>query len=199
MITLPKTATRLVIAGLLLGLTQSTYTLNLKCTPHLAKWGAVMLTTASVIAVYKRKPTNDFKPRYDIQQVTQFNKILTKEYWENIWYIYYDGFIGQKGSEKYLKSEDDRIVVDEEIEAQGLLGNATEFVKPIKDAAGSLGLAYLVYKVATAHPSGKRKLYDENGNPRLDKDGNHIEETIETTIWDIISLKSKAKDALHSH
>ncbi len=176
MITLHKTYTSLVITGLLLSVTNSTRT-ELKCVPHLGKWSAMAFLVASVVALYHRSPEKDFTPRYNLKAITEVNKALSKKYFKNLWYLYYDGFVGQKAGDRYLvMTSEEKLAVEShpEIPASGVLGTLNEFIKPIKDAAHGLGLGYLVYKTATAHPS-------------------------EHALFGLMDKKSHSKDALHTH
>jgi len=182
MITLQKSAAKLVMAVLMLSMVQTTHT-ELHCLPHLPKWSAVAFMVASAVTLYKRKAVADFKPRYDVNQLPKLNNVLTKAYWQNLYYLWYDGFVGQKSSESYLQAEDGKIVFSEEFDAAGFLGNANDFVKPIKDTAGLLGLGYLVYKKSTTHPNVS-SLSEEDSKFAPEK---------------IIKDKGNPEEALHNH
>lgn len=87
--------------------------------------------------LFQRKVEKGFTPRYSIAKVADVKKIFSREYLNNLWYLYYDGFIGQPG-----KTSDT---------AYGVLGATNYYLYPLKKASGAFAFAYMFYQVGLNH------------------------------------------------
>lgn len=83
--------------------------------------------------LFQRKVEKNFTPRYSAAKVTDVKNIFTKEYFNNLWYIYYDGFIGQAGKTSET--------------AYGVLGATNYYLHPLKKASGALAFGYMVWRM----------------------------------------------------
>jgi len=81
--------------------------------------------------LFHREPVKGFVPRYSFKKVTEIKSIVSKEYFNNLWYIFYDGFIGQKGKARK--------------DAHGVLGITAYYLAPLKKAGGTVAFAYGLY------------------------------------------------------
>lgn len=85
--------------------------------------------------LFQREPVKNFTPRYSLETVKDVEHILTREYLDNLWYLFYDGFIGQTSKKKDL--------------AHGVLGTTAYYLNPLKKASGFVAFAYMFYRIGT--------------------------------------------------
>jgi hypothetical protein len=109
---------------------------------------------ASFLALYKRRPEPQFKYRF----IETYEKLKTKKNFTQkdikdiarlLYYLYYDGFIGQTSSSSKLKADKDARTVDwsESADAFGVLGNANEYFRPFKSTFETLGVLFFAYNL----------------------------------------------------
>lgn len=114
--------------------------------------------------LFQRKVEKDFQPRYSAQKLINIKKIFTKEYFENLWYLYYDGFIGQAGKTNET--------------AYGVLGRTAYYLYPLKKAGGTLAFGYGLWCVGTDIEKHIVKLSrHKEDRPRTTED-----ESVETAV-----------------
>jgi len=88
---------------------------------------------ANGYVLFQRKVEKGFTPRYSVKKVADVKNFFSKEYFNNLWYIYYDGFIGQPGKTSET--------------AYGVLGATNYYLYPLKKASGAFAFAYSLYLV----------------------------------------------------
>lgn len=79
-----------------------------------------------------REKDKNFTPRYSAAKLKDVKNICTKEYANNLWYFFYDGFIGQSGKSRK--------------EAHGILGTTAYYLMPIKKAGSTVAFAYTLWR-----------------------------------------------------
>lgn len=116
----------------------------------------LLAAAGHMFILYARRPVPKFKPNYELNKLARIDQIMSKEYWTNAGYAYYNGFIGQTGSS-------DKIKVDEDGNAKsdgksclpyGILGNVDAHVKPFQKAFKSLAFFMLVYGALDGDSNG---------------------------------------------
>lgn len=81
--------------------------------------------------LYARDIDKSATPRYSAAELKDVKNVFSQKYLKNIWYLFYDGLIGQrgKGSTKPF----------------GLLGTVDYYLAPLKKASGFIAFGYLLY------------------------------------------------------
>ncbi len=80
-----------------------------------------------------REYDKKMKPRYSVKKLTDVQHMISKEYAQNLWYLFYDGFIGQHG-----KTREGSF---------GILGTTAYHLMPLKKAAGNVAFAYGLWQL----------------------------------------------------
>ncbi len=109
--------------------------------PNIAEWVAIPTTRtmclsfiiASFWRLYSKHPNVNFESRFSRNQLLQVNKVLTKKYWENVYYLWEDEIVGQCHKGKSTKigkegSEDRLQIREKEAYPQGLCGLIDSYV-----------------------------------------------------------------------
>ncbi len=98
--------------------------------PQIAILGGMI---GSSYLLFHRKSVKGATPRYSIAKIKDVKNILTKEYCDNLWYFFYDGFVGQVGKGS--------------TEPFGVLGTTAYYLQPLKKGSGAFAFAYGLYRV----------------------------------------------------
>lgn len=108
---------------------------------------------ATVGALYMRKPEKNFTPRYSIQKTRNVTRAFSKDYVQNLWYLFVDGFIGQRKQSSAVKAnkDDGKLYIAEEAPAYGVLGTLDSYVTPTVDAAKTYLFGFAMYRFATSN------------------------------------------------
>lgn len=80
-----------------------------------------------------REATKGFTPRYSVKKIAEVRSLLSKDYALNLWYLFYDGLIGQQG-----KTSKDTF---------GVLGTTYYHLMPLKKAASNVAFGYMFYQM----------------------------------------------------
>lgn len=98
--------------------------------PQMAILGGMI---GSSYLLFHRKSVKGATPRYSVAKVKDVRNIFTKEYRDNLWYFFYDGFVGQVGKGS--------------TEPFGVLGTTAYYLQPLKKGSGAFAFAYGLYRV----------------------------------------------------
>jgi hypothetical protein len=118
--------------------------------------------------LFQRKVEKDFKPRYSAAKVADVKNIFTKEYFNNLWYIYYDGFIGQAGKTNET--------------ARGVLGATNYYLYPLKKASGALAFGYMAWRMVLDYENYEKHIAELAKHKKPQEDGSKKDKTTATTV-----------------
>jgi hypothetical protein len=129
------------------------------------------------------QPEQNFKPRYSMKKLAEVNKIGTKEYWDNAYYVIRDGFLGQKGKDavkiKFYEDKKKLAEVEGHVEypVVGFCGHLVTYLGALDKAVAGLAVLaamdHHVFKISN--------FYDRATNGRFGTEPDNPTKPTQTT------------------
>lgn len=165
----------LVLSALVVGTMPTTTHTHMTAKEAVACASAIALF-AAVMRLEQKESEKEPKARYELKKLLEISSIASKEYWENIWHLIDDGFIGTKvgtGAPKFVPGSKD-IKWSPDKPQSGVLGNthmytglAAKAAKTVVKAAAAPALvAGALYALSGSEKAmSNTSLKDEKGKP----------------------------------